>query len=168
VSGIRLNLVGREPQGVLRAGPEAEAFCEELAADLLAIVDERTGAPLIAAVDRTQSLYEGNRLDALPDLLVTWSGEVATGTLAYAGGNGATVRARSPKIGVVEGRNHYIRTGNHLPFGFFVSVGPGMASKVRQDPMQLTDFHPTICRLLGLPPPTTDGEVVPELVPAQR
>jgi arylsulfatase A-like enzyme len=39
---------------------------------------------------------------------------------------------------------------------------------VRRDPVQLTDFYPTICRLLGLPTPATDGEVVSELVPAER
>lgn len=165
VSSIRLNLVGREPHGVLRPGPEADAYCRELAADLLAIVDERTGGPLISSVDRTDSLYEGARLDALPDLLVTWSDEIATGSLAYADGRGATVRARSPKLGAVEGRNGYIRTGEHLPCGFFVCVGPGIPASARRKLVQLTDFHPTICKLLGLPASTTDGDVVPELVP---
>jgi predicted AlkP superfamily phosphohydrolase/phosphomutase len=165
VSSIRLNLAGREPHGVLRPGAETDAFCEELAHDLLAVIDERTGLPVVAAVDRTDSLYTGARRDALPDLLVTWSDAVATGTLAHAGGRGATVRARSAKIGVVEGRNGYGRTGEHVPTGLFVCVGPGIPVGERRDPVELTAFHPTICSLLGLPAPAVDGDVMPELVP---
>ena len=168
VSGIRLNLAGREPQGVLRPGREADAFCDELARDLLAIDDERTGSPLITAVDRTDSLFDGARRDALPDLLVTWSDAVATGSLAHAGGRGATVRARSTKIGVVEGRNRYGRTGEHVDRGFFVCVGPDIPVVERDDPVQLTDFHPTICSLLGLPAASADGHIIPELVAARR
>jgi predicted AlkP superfamily phosphohydrolase/phosphomutase len=162
VSGIRLNLVGREPQGMLRPGAEADAFCEQLTRDLLAIVDQRTGGPLIAAVDRTQALYQGDRLDALPDLLVEWSA-VPTGSLAHAGGRGATVRATSEKIGTVEGRNGYGRTGEHLPTGMFIWIGPGASAAERSDPVSVMDFHPTICRALGLPAPDVDGNVIPGL-----
>ncbi len=168
VSGIRLNLAGREPQGILRPGSEADAFCDELACDLLAIVDERAGSPLITAVDHTSSLYEGDRRDALPDLLVTWSDAAATGSLAHADGRGATVRARSTKIGVVEGRNSYGRTGEHVPAGFFVCVGPGVPVAQRLDPVQVTDFHPTICSLLDLPVPTADGDLISELALTSR
>jgi predicted AlkP superfamily phosphohydrolase/phosphomutase len=164
VSGIRLNLAGREPQGVLRPGREADSFCDKLAHDLLAMYDERTNLPLVAAVERTDALYDGARRDALPDILVTWSDAVATGSLAHAGGRGATVRARSPKIGVIEGRNRYGRTGEHAAEGFFVCVGPTSTASHRADPVRLTDFHPTVCALLDVPAPDVDGDVIAELV----
>lgn len=164
VSGIRLNVAGREPRGALKPGLEVDAFVEELARDLLDLVDERTGSPLIAAVDRTDSLYSGPKREALPDLLVTWSAEIATGTLGHAGGRGATVRVRSEKLGVVEGRNRYGRTGEHVPSGFFVCAGPGVPAVDRGDPVEVTDFFPTICGLLELPVPDVDGNVIPELV----
>jgi predicted AlkP superfamily phosphohydrolase/phosphomutase len=163
VSGIRLNLVGREPQGVLRPGPETDAFCEQLARDLLAIIDERTGGPLITAVDRTDTLYRGAHRNALPDLLVEWSDRVATGTLAHAEGRGATVRATSEKINVVEGCNRYSRTGEHVSTGMFVCAGPGVSVAARNEPVSVMDFHPTICRLLGLAAPSGDGDIIPEL-----
>ena len=164
VSGIRLNLVGREPQGVLRPGPETDTFCEQLSRDLLAIVDDRTGSPLVAAVQRTDSMYAGARLDALPDLLVTWSDAVATGTLAHAGGRGATIRARSETIGVLEGQNEYHRTGEHIASGFFAFAGPGVPVAAIPEPVGVLDFYPTICSLLDLAPPAVDGNVIPEIV----
>ncbi len=163
VGGIRLNLAGREPQGVLHPGPETDAFCDELARDLRAIVDERTGRPLITAVHRTEELYSGPRRDALPDLLVEWTSE-PTGSLALADGRGATIRATSAKIGTIERSNRYGRTGEHLPEGIFICAGAGIPVGERQEPVSLMDFHPTICRLLNLPPPDVDGVVVPELV----
>jgi len=163
VGGIRLNLAGREPQGVLEPGPEVNAFCENLMEDLRAIIDLRTGRPLVADVYRTDTLYAGARQDALPDLLVEWSGDLPTGTRAHAAGRGAAIRATSAKVGTVEGSNAYGRTGDHAPSGMFVFAGPGVPAAERNEPVSLMDFHPTICRLLGLPDPSVDGAAIREL-----
>ncbi|AHG89957.1 type I phosphodiesterase/nucleotide pyrophosphatase [Gemmatirosa kalamazoonensis] len=164
VGGIRLNLVGREPQGVLRPGAEAQAFCDELAADLLAIVDERTGAPLVRRVLRTDDLYAGEARDALPDLLVEWSDDVPTGSTALAGGAAARVRARSPKIGVVEGANDYGRTGEHRPGGWLLAAGPGIAPGRLDRVLSPYDLAPTLTAMLGVELPDSDGAPVPEIV----
>ena len=165
VSGIRLNLAGREPRGVLDPGPEADAFCETLMADLREIVDEGTGRPLVADVYRTDSLYAGPRLDALPDILVEWADEEPTGTLLHGGGRGATLRASSPRIGTVEKTNSYVRTGDHLSTGMFVFAGPGVVPGARSRPISVMDIHPTVCRLLGLPDPEVDGRIAEQILP---
>ena len=164
IAGIRLNLAGREPQGMLEEGTATDAFCEELAEDLRAIIDERSGRPLIRDVYRTDAFYTGSRREALPDLLVEWDGDLPIGTFAHAGGRGATVRATSPKIGTVSGTNAWGRTGEHVPTGTFVFVGPGVPATRLQSPVSLLDFHPTICTLMGLPDPGVDGAVIPELI----
>jgi predicted AlkP superfamily phosphohydrolase/phosphomutase len=161
VGGIRLNLIGREPRGVLRPGAEADQFCETLRRELLSIVDVRTGRPLVASVERTKDLYAGERLAALPDLLVEWSA-TPTGSKAHAGGRGATVRASSPRIGEIEGSNAYVRTGEHLPTGMFLWTGPGVPARERER-VSVMDFHPTLCRLLGAPAPAVDGRILAEL-----
>ena len=160
-AGIRLNLVGREPAGVLAPGPEAEAFVAQLTADLLAIIDERTGRPLIQRVRRTRDLYSGNLLGDLPDLLLDWDDAVPTGNSNIAQGAGATVRVRSARIGVFEDANHYHRTGDHRIEGLFVAAGPGIQPGTLETAVSVMDFAPTITKLLGVELPEVDGRPIP-------
>jgi predicted AlkP superfamily phosphohydrolase/phosphomutase len=157
VSGIRLNLRGREPAGMISPGAEQEAFEAQLAADLLAITDERTGGPLVRRVLRSRDLLAGEHLDILPDLLVEWDDTAGTGNTQVGGGRGATVRARSPMIGVVEGTNRYGRTGEHRREGFFVAAGPGIRAGELAEPLSTMDLGPTFAALLGVPLPGVDG-----------
>ena len=164
VGGIRLNLIGREPQGMLRPGAEAHAFSQRLAADLLEIEDLRTGRPLIERVVPTAQLYQGEYLEHLPDLLVFWSDDVPTGSAMAGGGAGARVRVRSPKIGIVDGVNEFGRTGEHRPAGWFIAAGPDIESGRLDREVSLMDLAPTFARMLGVELSDCDGRVVPELL----
>ena len=164
VGGIRLNLAGREPLGILQPGTAMQAFCDELAKDLLEIVDEQTGRPLIRRVYRTAEIYQGEHLEDLPDLLVEWSDDVPLGSAIVGGGRGATVRAHSPKVGMVEGMNSYGRTGDHRLEGLFVATGPGIPRGRLQRTISIMDFAPTFTRLLGANLEDCDGRPIPELV----
>jgi len=164
IGGIRLNLVGREPQGILDSGGVAEAFCDQLTTDLLEIVDERTGNPLVRRVTRTASLYDGEHLNHLPDLLVEWNDEIPTGSTIVADGSGAMVRVKSPKIGLVEGVNQYGRTGEHQSNGLFVAVGPNIKQSVLDREISILDFAPTFAKALAVDFPRFDGRAIPELI----
>jgi predicted AlkP superfamily phosphohydrolase/phosphomutase len=164
VSGIRLNLAGREPSGTLAPGAEADAFVAQLERDLLAIVDDATGAPLVRRVLRTRDLYAGEHLDALPDLLVEWNDTVAIGSTGLAGGAGARVVARSPKIGTIEGANDYARSGEHRPGGWLVAAGRGIDHGALGREPSLLDLAPTITRMLGVDLPEAEGSPIAELV----
>ena len=163
VGGIRLNLIGREPQGILQ--PDAtDVFCNELIENLLGIIDERTGGPLIRRVLKTADLYSGEFLDHLPDLLVEWSDEVPTGSAMIAAGTGASIRAHSPKIGVVMGTNGYARTGEHRPNGLFIAAGPTVRPGRLQRVVSILDFAPTIAMILDVELPDSDGHPIEELL----
>jgi predicted AlkP superfamily phosphohydrolase/phosphomutase len=164
VSGIRLNLVGREPQGILEAGPRADAFCDQLAAELLKIIDERTGRPVIQRVTRTRDLYQGSCLERLPDLLVEWSDDVPTGSATVGGGIGAAVRASSAEIGSVEGVNQYCRTGEHRIDGLFIAVAPGIQPGRLAREVSILDFAPTFATMFGVDATRFDGKAITELL----
>lgn len=163
VGGIRINLAGREPDGLLSVG-EAEAFCDGLARELLEIIDERTNAPLIRAVRRTRDLYRGDALDALPDLLVEWSDAVPTGSALIGPGAGAWVRAHSPRIGTVEGTNNFGRSGEHRPEGFLVAAGDGIAQARLPAPVSILDLAPTFTGLFGIAMPGAEGQPIAPLM----
>jgi predicted AlkP superfamily phosphohydrolase/phosphomutase len=164
VSGIRLNLAGREPRGVLAPGEETDHFVEQLENDLLAIVDDASGAPLVRRVLRTRDLYSGEHLDALPDLLVEWNESVAIGSTTLGDGAGASVRARSPKIGTIEGANDYGRSGEHRPGGWLVAAGPGVQHGRLERSPSLMDLAPTFARILGVELPGAEGNAIAEIV----
>jgi predicted AlkP superfamily phosphohydrolase/phosphomutase len=164
VSGIRLNVEGREPSGTLAPGERADRFVEQLERDLLAIVDDASGAPLVKRVLRTRALYEGEHLDALPDLLVEWNENIANGSTALGSGAGARVSARSSRIGTIEGANDYGRSGEHRPGGWLVASGPGVShGRLDRDP-SLLDLAPTFARILGVELPGAAGTPIAEIV----
>lgn len=163
VSGIRLNLAGREPRGILAPGDDATRFVERLESELLAIVDDATGAPLVSRVVRTRDLFQGAHIDALPDLLVEWSERAAAGSTAL-GGAGARVVARSPRIGTIEAANDYGRSGEHRPGGWFVAAGPALPTgRLHREP-SLLDLAPTFAALVGVALADATGAPITEIV----
>ncbi len=164
VSGIRLNLEGREPRGLLAPGERADRFVEQLERDLLAIVDGVSDAPLVKRVVRTRELYDGEHLNALPDVLVEWNEAVANGSTALGDGAGARVSAGSARIGTIVGANDYGRSGEHRPGGWLVAAGPGVEHGTLAHPPSLLDLAPTIARILGVELPGADGAPIPEIV----
>ena len=166
VGGIRLNLAGREPGGLLQPGPPADRFVAELSAQLLAIVDRRDGGPLIQRVVRSADLFRGDALDHLPDLLVEWSDRLPTGSSVVGGGVAASVTAWSPAIGEVTATNRYGRTGEHRRDGFVIGAGPGIPVGTLQEPVSVMDLAPTLAAWLGAELPGVDGHPIAGLLPA--
>lgn len=151
ISGIRLNLAGREPVGQLHPGVETEQFIRELSDALLGVTDARTGRPAIRAVTRTADLHDGSALARLPDLLVEWADEVPTGSMQLSGGRGATVRLSSPAIGTVEGVNWYGRSGDHRAGGLYILAGAGVPPGAAGPALGVTDLAGAIRRMVHHP-----------------
>ena len=151
-ASIRVNLVGREPQGCVRPGAEFDAFCTSLAADLMEIVDLETGQPVVKEVLKTADHYSGDRLDDLPDMIVRYH-------------RGSRIRrVHSTKIGTVEGESLSCRTGDHRPEGLFFARCPGVRPGPLNKAVSAMDLAPTIAALLGLELPVVDGEPIAALL----
>ncbi|MBX7234674.1 MAG: alkaline phosphatase family protein [Caldilineales bacterium] len=149
--GIRFNIRGREPQGILTPA-EAETLAAELGHKLLALVDPASGHPVLAAVHRRQDLYHGPYLDLAPDLILEPVRRHADPRrvclLSY--DLGGAVFADSGDL-----------TGNHALEGVFMAAGPEIGPGVLHD-AEIVDVAPTLLHLLGLPlPADLDGRVLP-------
>ena len=164
VGGIRLNLAGREPQGILAPGTEADDFCASLTRDLMAVVDDATGRPLVSRVLRTRDLYTGEHLNALPDLLVEWNDDRPLESSALGDASRGRTRARVPGRGTVEGANDYARTGEHRAGGWFVAAGAGIAHQHLTREASILDLAPTAAAMLGVTLTGVDGRVISELM----
>jgi predicted AlkP superfamily phosphohydrolase/phosphomutase len=150
--GLRINLVGREPEGKVEPGAPLEAFTEELTRDLLAFVNAGTGRPLVRRVLRTADLYDGDRLSDLPDLLVEWDRD------------DPITEIHSPKTGTIRGVFGGNRTGDHKPEGMLFAFGPGIAPGPLPRPVSILEMAPTIASRLGVRLEDVDGAPVPELL----
>jgi predicted AlkP superfamily phosphohydrolase/phosphomutase len=153
---------------MLEPGQNADLFSDQLARDLLDVVDERSGHPLVTRVLKTRDHYQGEHLNVLPDLLVEWNDRTPIGSTLVGGGAGATIHARSPKVGRVTGTNEFGRTGEHRPEGFFIAAGPSRQSGSVARSISILDFAPTFATFFDARLPQSDGRVSPELLAAWR
>jgi predicted AlkP superfamily phosphohydrolase/phosphomutase len=163
-SGIRLNLRGREPAGLLDAGDDADRFVADLARGLAGVVDADTGQPVIRRVVRTRDLYGGPRLDELPDLLVAWNEDQLLGSSVLGSGRRSVCRVRAPGIGTLEATNSYCRSGEHRIEGMLVASGPGLGSGSIAHVLSTLDLAPTFAHMLGCAMPSAGGRPIPELL----
>jgi len=152
---IKLNLVGREADGKVRPGAEADAVCGALIKDLMEIVKLDTGEPLVAEVVRVRDRYQGEHVDELPDLLVIWNRE--TPITAFG----------SPKIGEITVNYPGNRTGDHTPRGLFLACGPEIAPGALSNQVSVMDVGATVMSWLDASLPGADGTAIPALCEAR-
>jgi len=147
-SAIRINLKGREPDGVVAPGDEYEALCDELTARLQELANPVTGQPAVLWVRRARELYQGRRLQDMPDLFVEWDHSAPISAL------------QSPRIGTVTGSLVADRTGDHWQQGLLLGRGPRFR-RGETSPMRTQDVAPTLLEFLSVPVPSDyEGESV--------
>lgn len=151
---IRVNLIGREPAGKVAPGVPYEALLDQITSDLMRLTNLETGAPIVRAVYRCDEHYAGPERSHLPDLFVDWKP-----------GDDPVRAIGSDRLARVEGRNLYVRSGEHHPDGLFVATGLGRGRIGRT--VGCVDFAPTIAAMLGVAPDgDIDGKPIAELAQA--
>lgn len=73
LNGLYLNLQGRERQGIVRPGPEAELVLRVIARRLREFRDPKSGRQVVSSVDAPREVFKGTALELAPDLIVGWS-----------------------------------------------------------------------------------------------
>jgi predicted AlkP superfamily phosphohydrolase/phosphomutase len=159
---VRINLRGREAQGVVEPGRDRDRLCEEITEGLLGFADAVTGEPVVAEVKRIDELFpSGQRRDALPDLVVRWAPSPCADTRAVISERFGSIPWPTP------GKNPNGRSGNHTAEGFVLASGPGIrhGSSLGAE-RHILDLPPTILALLGKQTqPHMTGDVISEIAP---
>ena len=137
---VRINLRGREPQGIVAAGEEYQRVCDDLIAALGALVNPATGRPAVRAVVRSDEAFPGPRRAFLPDLVVLWNGEAAIDAVV------------SEAAGTVAGASPDGRPGTHTAPGFLLRAGAGSVHE-RGDRGHVRDLAPELLEHFGVAVP---------------
>ena len=148
LGGLYINLKGREAQGIVKPGEEAEALKRELIEKLHNLGDADRDGTAIRTVYATNALYRGPYLAEAPDLIVGYNDGYRTSWDAAVGKVTPAVFEDNCKAW----------SGDH-------SVDPRLVPGVffcnrTIDPQEpsLVDIAPTALRLFGIePPPYMDG-----------
>jgi predicted AlkP superfamily phosphohydrolase/phosphomutase len=136
---IRINLKGREPQGLVEPGAEYNDICMEISAALKELLHPHTGKPIVREVFRTDLIFPGPQRDRLPDLIVTWLDD------------SEIQQAYSTDISTTNGNLPDPRAGNHRPKGFALFYGPRMKNRQVSEG-HILDIAPTVLHHFGLKP----------------
>ncbi len=138
---IRINLQGREPQGIVTPS-EYTAVCDEIEQFLSRLKDGRTGKLMVKDVIRTRhSALDQNPKLPPADLIVCWQEDDPTDVID------------SPDFGRIGPVPHH-RTGSHLQDGFLMIKGANVEFGDRLPDVHNLDLAPTILELMGAKVPT--------------
>ena len=142
---VRINLVGREPRGIVRPGSDYRAVCDELADALAQVRDFDTGEAIVERVYRLDELAPDGApyKQVLPDLVITWADRSAIGSHGvYRAGHGE-VRWNGERV------LPSLRSGNHRGQGWFVAAGRDIDGGGRAEGHHIVDLVPTVFEWIG-------------------
>jgi predicted AlkP superfamily phosphohydrolase/phosphomutase len=145
--GIRLNLKGREPCGIVEPGPESEALVREMA-EKLKPLKYSNGEPVFETVLTKEEAFTGPSVPDAPDLVVPI--------------NHAEAPPALEKWDFA--LTHPTLTGTHAPDGVLIVRGPGIKAGAVIAGAQIVDLTPTVLYLFGVPlTEDMDGKVLQDL-----
>ena len=143
LTGMFLNLEGREANGIVKPGAEAQTVKKEIILRMRGLVDEERGVVGIQEVFDTAAIYEGPYQDNAPDFIIGYasgyriSWDCATGMVS----------------GPVFEDNVKAWSGDHcvdprlVPGILFCNYSVGAESP------SLVDIAPSVLTMFGVPPP---------------
>jgi predicted AlkP superfamily phosphohydrolase/phosphomutase len=151
IGGVYLNVKGREPQGIVEPGEEAEKLRAVIAAELSSLTDPQNGLSVVRRVYRADEIYKGPEAAQAPDLLVGFERGYRSSWQTALGG--------VPKELIEDNLKKW--SGDHIVDPKLV---PGILLVNR--PLTITnpslaDIAPTILKMVGaVVPETIDGRAL--------
>ena len=157
---IYLNLRGREPQGIVEPGREAEELCSQIVEGLKDLRDPITGDRVVEKAYRKHELYWGEYLDFAPDLIVQWENYEYDCRQRFGSEETAVFGDALTLNDLQEAQT---MSAVHRLHGTLMLRGSRVPRARRIDGAEIIDLAPTVLYLLGQPVPRTmDGRVLTE------
>lgn len=144
---IRINLAGREPEGIVARGGEYEKTRDVLLHTMQGLTNPDTGTRAVTDVHDIDRLCPGPCRSLMPDVVLTWNMDARVTTRLRTERHGDAASS-SPPWDITP---YY--TGNHCPNAFAVAAGPGIAPGATLDGTHILDLAPTILLRYGIEPP---------------
>jgi predicted AlkP superfamily phosphohydrolase/phosphomutase len=136
---IRINLRGREPNGMVEPGEEAQALEQDLRQALLELRDVESNLPLVSNVQFSRDLApEAVDKLSVPDIFVTWNRSKRMDAV------------HSERLGRIEMDFWPPRTGDHHVDGLVLANRPIVGGRNGREGISVFDFAPTIAALHGV------------------
>lgn len=150
---IRVNLEGREPEGIVAPHAYGDVL-DEITTDLRQLVDPATGRSQVSRIVRTCEAFGCGTDHPLPDLVVEWEqSDRFIDTLVH------------PRATLRQTRQRYHRPSFHTSRGFVAGCGPAIPRDSSRGvaAFSMLDMAPTLLALMGIDAPDgMDGRVIPE------
>jgi predicted AlkP superfamily phosphohydrolase/phosphomutase len=137
-SYLRVNLKGREPNGIVAPGKEYDEVLSLLEGELRSLINVETGKHAVEDVFRVHKLFPGPHVNDLPDLAVLWSAEVPINSI------------ESPRLGRLDIPEVEERCGNHRAEGFLLAKGPAIRPNMRRLQGDVLQIPSTLLALHGV------------------
>ena len=148
---IRVNLRGRDPQGIVAPGRDYDELLDRLESDVWKLTDPESGACPVASITRTARVFPSPS-PLLPDLMIEWKPS-----------RRFMDRLLHPAGDLHQQKPEFFRDSDHSRVGFVAAAGPSIGRGPLEDISPL-DLAPTFLALLGeRPTPEMTGRVIPEL-----
>jgi predicted AlkP superfamily phosphohydrolase/phosphomutase len=140
LNGLYLNQRGREREGIVAPGAEADVLLKEIREKLLGVRDPRNNLPVITRADLASDIYQGPYARSGPDLLVGYNRGYRAGWKTILGG--------FPADALEDNTNPW--SGDHC---MDYTLVPGVLlsnRKIQAEAPALTDIAPTILSEFGI------------------
>lgn len=166
---LRVNLKGRQPEGIIEPGEQYERVRDRLIERLEAWRHPATGERVVEKAYRREEVYDGPCLSEAADVVAKWA--------LHGGYNYAfKLSSKSPGSGWSEHADprcpetqqfYSSKSGSHRDDGIFLCHGPNVRRGASLDGARIIDLAPTLLRLLGVEVPADmDGRVLDEILAA--
>jgi predicted AlkP superfamily phosphohydrolase/phosphomutase len=159
---IRINLKGREPQGIVDSGADYDEICQVLHDAASRMANPSTGRRAASTVHKTVDIYSGPCVHNMPDVIINWDPEAQVTTTVEIEGLGVI---ESPDAGY-QVSPYY--TGNHRGNAFVITGRAGTTNPTDFVDGSILDLAPTILDYFNIAIPShMDGRSRSELLDGQ-